>query len=66
VAGVFALAVLANDDPVKIFLAAVAEGGGGASQDSGGAHVGILLEGLAEGEAEAPEGDVVWDIYSFN
>ncbi len=33
------------------------------AEDFGGAHVGILLEGLADGEAETPERDVVWDVW---
>ncbi len=38
------------------------EGGGGAAQDAGGADVGVLVEGLADEEAEGPERDVVWDV----
>lgn len=39
------------------------EGGGGAAQDAGGADVGVLVEGLADEEAEGPERDVVWDVW---
>ncbi len=60
---VFALGVLADNDPVEASAGAVAQGRGGAAQDAGGTHVGVLLEGLAEGEAQAPEGDVVRDVW---
>ena len=33
-----------------------------AAEDFGWADICILLEGLADGEAEAPEGDVVGDV----
>jgi hypothetical protein len=62
-AGVLAFGVLAHDHPVEIGGPAVAEGGGGSAEDAGWADVGVLLEGLAEGEAEAPEGDVVGDVW---
>lgn len=61
-AGVLALAVFADDDPVEVAGAAVLQRGDGAPEDAGGADVGVLLEGLADGEAEAPEGDVVRDV----
>ena len=61
-AGVFTFGVLADYDPVEGTKGAVAQGGGNASEDPGGSHVGVLLEGLTEGEAEAPEGDVVGDV----
>jgi hypothetical protein len=54
VAGVFTLAVLADDDPVKISDVAVAEGRLGALQHPGRADVGILLERLADGQAKTP------------
>ena len=63
VAGVFPLGVFADDDPVElasIFLAG-GEGGGDAVEDAGGTDIGVLLEGLADGEAEAPERNVVGD-----
>ena len=62
-AGVFAFGVLADYDPVEGSAGAVAQGRCDAAQDAGGAHIGVLLEWLAEGEAETPEGDVVGDIW---
>ena len=63
VAGVFALAVFAHDDPVEFLwvLLAGRQGGGDPAQDSCWADVGVLLEGLADCETQAPEGDVVGD-----
>lgn len=60
--GVFAFGVFADYHPVEVSAGAGAEGGGDAAEDAGGAHVGVLLEGLAEREAEAPEGDVFGDV----
>ena len=64
-AGVFAFGVFADDDPVEVARVGVAEGGGDAAQDFGGAEVGVLLQRLADGEAEGPERYVVWDICSW-
>ena len=63
-AGVFAFAVFTDDDPVEVAGAAVLEGRDCAPKDAGGADISVLLEGLADGKAEAPEGDVVWDVCS--
>ena len=60
--GIFALGVFADDDPVQVARTGVTEGGGDAAEDFGGADVGVLLEGLADGKAERPEGDMVWDV----
>ncbi len=62
VAGIFALAVLAHDDPVD------AAGRDGAKrrldprQEPRRAHIGVLVEALADGEAQAPQGQVVGQI----
>ena len=60
--GVFALGVFADDDPVEVAGAGVAKGGGDAAEDFCGADVGVLLEGLADGEAQGPEGYVVGNV----
>lgn len=60
--GIFAFGVLANNDPVEVTGAAILERRGGSAEDFGRAHVGVLLEGLADCEAEAPEGDVVRNV----
>lgn len=62
VPGVLALRVLAHDHPVELALGAVGQGRGRAGKDAGAADVGVLLEGLADGQAEAPEADVVGDV----
>jgi hypothetical protein len=52
---VLALGVLADDDPVEVAVGGVAEGRLSATEDLCGADVGVLLKGLADCEAEAPE-----------
>lgn len=64
-AGIFAFAVLADYYPVEIAAGAGGERRCCAAEDAGWAHVGVLLEGLAEREAEAPEGEVVGYIWGF-
>jgi hypothetical protein len=61
-AGVLAFAVFADDDPVEIARLAVAQRGLGALEDACWSHVGVLLEGLADGEAKTPERDVIRNI----
>lgn len=60
---VLALGVFAHDYPVQVAVGGVAQGGLGAPENLGGAHVGVLLEGLADCEAEVPQGDVVGYIF---
>ena len=62
-AGILALGVLAHDHPVQVGARAVSEWGSGAAEDTRGPHVGVLLERLADLEAEGPEGDVVGDVW---
>jgi hypothetical protein len=52
---VLALGVLADDDPVEVAVGGVAERRLSATEDLCGADVGVLLKGLADCEAEAPE-----------
>jgi hypothetical protein len=59
---VLALAVLADDYPVQVAGVALAERRLGAAEDLGWSHIGVLLKGLADGEAETPEGNVIGDI----
>ena len=59
---VLAFGVLAHDDPVEITGFAVFERRDGTAKDFCGPNIGVLLEGLAYGEAETPEGYVVRDI----
>jgi hypothetical protein len=49
VAGILPLTVFPYDDPVQITCLAIAERGGGATEDSSRTDVGILLERLAKG-----------------
>ncbi len=59
IAGIFAFGVLAHDDPVEIPRADPRQRRGDARQDLGRAHVGILVEALADRQAQAPERHVV-------
>ena len=59
---VLAFAVLAHNHPVQRARGAVSQGRFGAAEDLGRTDVGVLLEGLADGEAKAPEGDVIGDV----
>lgn len=61
--GILALRVLTDNDPVEITGAAIPQGRLGPSEDLGRPHVGVLLERLADRQAEAPERDVVRDVY---
>lgn len=60
---VLAFAVLTDNHPIKVSDITVAQGRLCAAEDTRGTHIGVLLEGLADGETEAPEGDVVGNIY---
>ena len=61
-AGVFALGVLAHDDPVEVAGPDPTQRAGYAGQQPRRAHVGVLIEPLADRETEAPERDVVRNI----
>src|SRR4051812_19311781 len=61
-AGVFALGVLAHDHPVQVPGRAALERCVDARQDARGAHVGVLVEALADLQAQAPQRDVVRDV----
>ena len=50
--GVFALRVLADDDPVQVPGAPIPQGAPDARQNPGGTDVGVLIEALADGEAQ--------------
>jgi hypothetical protein len=64
VTSIFALAVLADDDPVKVARLAVAERRLGSPQDLGGPNVGILLERLADGQTKTPQRNVIRDVFA--
>src|SRR5262249_24440425 len=61
-AGILALRVLANDHPVQLRAGDMAQRAGDAGQDPGRAYVGVLVERLADGQAQAPQGDVIRDV----
>ena len=61
-AGVFAFGVLAHDDPVQVVRAAALQRAVDAGQDARRAHVGVLVEALADLQAQAPQRDVVGDV----
>ncbi len=58
---VFAFAVFANDDPIEISGVYVAKWASDAGQNAGGTDIRILIEALADGEAQTPKRDVVRD-----
>lgn len=62
--GVFALRVFADNDPVEVFgiVLQLRQGNGGALEDSRRPDVDVLIQGVAEGQHHAPEGDVIRDI----
>jgi len=57
VTGIFSFGVFTDDEPVERRGGGGegGKGGGGTAQNPGWAEVGVLLEGLAESETEAPE-----------
>ena len=61
-AGVLALGVLAHDHPVQVLGLAALERRVDAGQDARGPHVGVLVEALADLQAQAPQRDVVGDV----
>ena len=61
-AGVLALGVLAHDHPVEVVRAAALERRVDAGKDARRPDVGVLVEALADLQAQAPERDVVGDV----
>jgi hypothetical protein len=61
-ARVLAFGVLAHDDPVELLRRTALERRVDAGQDARGAHVGVLVEALADLQPQAPQGDVVGDV----
>src|SRR4051812_41951206 len=51
-----------NDHPVEFRPGDVAQRAGDARQNAGRAHVGVLIERLADREPQAPKRDVVGDV----
>ena len=60
---VLAFAVLPDNHPVQVSGLAIAQRGLRTREDPSGPDVSVLLEGLADGEAQAPERDMIGDIY---
>ena len=61
--GVFAFAIFADENPVDAFgWVDSGEWGLDAGKGANGANIGVELHRTADGEEEAPEGDVVGDI----
>ena len=54
-AGIFALGVLAHDDPVEFRTGDMAQRAGDARQDAGRTNVGILIERLADRQTQTPQ-----------
>jgi hypothetical protein len=62
-ARVLALAVLADDHPVEIAAGTAFQRALGALEDSCWTHVHVLVQRFADREDQAPEGDVVRDVW---
>ena len=60
--GIFAFRILAHDHPVELTAVDVAQRRGDAGQHPCGAHIGVLVERLADRKPQAPQRDVVGDI----
>ena len=63
--GVLAFAVLADNHPVEVAGLALAQRRLSPAEHSGRTHVGVLLQRLADGQTETPEGDVIRDICTY-
>lgn len=61
--GILPFGVLAHEEPVYVAGEGVREGGFGSRKGADGADIGVELEGRADCEEEAPEGDVVGDVW---
>ncbi len=61
-ARVFAFGVLAHDDPVQVLACAALERRIDAGQDARGPHIGVLIEPLADLQAQAPQRDMVGNV----
>lgn len=63
-ARILSLAVLTDDHPVKVIGPALAQRRLGAAEYPCWAHVRILLERLADGESQPPQGNMIRDVFS--
>ena len=63
-AGILAFRVLAHDHPVQLRTGNMTQRTGDARQNSGRTNVGVLVERLADRQAQAPQRDVVRDVRS--
>jgi hypothetical protein len=61
-ARVFAFGIFANDDPVEIGRGAASQRRGEPRKQSSRPEVHVLVETLADGKPETPEGDMVGDV----
>lgn len=59
---ILSLAVLTDDDPVKVIGSALAQRGLGAAEYTCWAYVSVLLERLADGESQTPQGNMIGDV----
>jgi hypothetical protein len=60
--GVLSLRILAHDHPVKLGAPDGPERTGNAGKDARWTHVGILVKWLADGELQAPQGEVIGNV----
>jgi hypothetical protein len=61
-AGVLTFRVFAHDDPVQVFRRATLERAIDSRKNACWAHVGVLIESLANFQAQTPERNVIGDI----
>ena len=61
-ASIFTFGVFPDDNPIEIIGSDTGEGPLNTWKQAGRANIGVLIEGLADLQAQAPQGDVVRDI----
>jgi hypothetical protein len=61
-AGILAFGILPDDHPVKVADSDVTQRRGDAGNDPGWTDVGVLVEPLADRQAQAPQGDMIRNV----
>jgi hypothetical protein len=62
-ASILALGIFPNDDPVQFAILAIAQRRFGSAENFCRTDVGVLLERLTYSKTQAPERNVIWNIY---
>ena len=50
-AGIFAFRVFSHDDPVEVLGRSISQGAGNTREDAGRPDIGVLIQGLADGQS---------------